>query len=340
MESKLKPQAEMPTQRSLHGAKRRLITFLLVVLLAFFQVIPLSTGKAYAESPIQVFACEPEWAALAQEVGQNLVTVFSATTAQQDPHQVQARPSLIAKLRNADLVICTGAELEVGWLPMLLLQGANGRVQPGMPGYLMAADEVTKLGVPVQIDRAQGDVHAQGNPHIHTDPRNILPVAAKLAQRLAQIDSVHAETYQKQAQAFAQRWDTALVKWQNRAAPLKGVGVVTHHLYWIYLEAWLGLVDQGTLEPKPGVPPSASHLDGLLTRLKTHPAKMVIRSPYDAPQASAFLADRLNIPQVVLPGTVGGTPQAHDLFALFDDTLERLLKAINASNPHSENQKP
>src|SRR3954471_4775548 len=128
--------------------------------------------RAETARALDVFACEPEWAALAQELGGNIVTASSATTARQDPHQVQARPSLIARLRSADLVVCTGAELEIGWLPVLLRQAANSRVQPGSPGYFEAARSVRLLDVPTRLDRAEGDIHAAGNPHIQTDPRN------------------------------------------------------------------------------------------------------------------------------------------------------------------------
>ena len=127
---------------------------------------------------LRVFACEPEWGALAQELGGDLVDVSVATTALQDPHQIQAKPSLIARARNADLVVCTGAELEIGWLPVLLQQSGNAKVQPGQPGNFAAADYVRKLEVPTQLDRSQGDVHAAGNPHIQTDPRNIAQVAS------------------------------------------------------------------------------------------------------------------------------------------------------------------
>ena len=158
-------------------------------------VLPLALLAAPAQAALRVFACEPEWAALAQEIGGDLVDASSATTALQDPHQIQAKPSLIARVRNADLVLCTGAELEIGWLPQLLQQSGNAKVQPGQPGNLAAADFVRKLEVPTQLDRSQGDVHAAGNPHIQTDPRNIAAVATALAARLQQLDTAHAAQY-------------------------------------------------------------------------------------------------------------------------------------------------
>src|SRR5204863_8947437 len=175
-----------------------------------------------AHAALRVFACEPEWGALAQELGGKLVDVAVATNALQDPHQIQAKPSLIARARNADLVACTGAELEIGWLPVLLQQSGNAKVQPGQPGNFAAADYVRKLEVPTQLDRAQGDVHAAGNPHIQTDPRNIALVATALAARLAQIDGANAAQYAQREADFTQRWQQAMARWTAQAAPLKG----------------------------------------------------------------------------------------------------------------------
>jgi zinc/manganese transport system substrate-binding protein len=285
-------------------------------------------AAAPASAALNVFACEPEWAALAVELGGGAVEAFSATTGRQDPHQIQARPSLIARMHRADLVVCTGAELEIGWLPILLRQSANGKVQPGAPGYFEASQAVTLLDVPASVDRAQGDVHAQGNPHLHLDPRNIAQVAAALAARLAELDPERAGLYRARLQDFARRWAAAIARWEARAAPLKRLPVVIHHKDWTYLIAWLGMRQAGLLEPKPGVPPSTSHLDALMARLKAQPARMVIRSAYQDDRPARYVADRAGIPEVVLPYTVGGDQEATDLFALFDDTLNRLLVGV------------
>jgi zinc/manganese transport system substrate-binding protein len=279
-----------------------------------------------AAAKVNVFACESDWAALATEIGGDLVSSTSATTAFQDPHQIQARPSLIARLRNADLLICNGGELEIGWLPVLLLQSANGRIQPGTPGYVMVADLLTLQDIPALADRALGDVHPRGNPHVQTDPRHIARAAQVLAERLGILDPDHAERYLARYRDFSQRWEEAMQRWEAKAAPLRGVPVVAHHKAWTYLFSWLGMPEAGYLEPKPGVPPSSAHLNALLAHLKVNPARMVIRSPYDAPQASEFVADRLGIPMVLLPFSVGGTPEAKNLFDLFDDTIDRLLQ--------------
>ncbi len=279
-----------------------------------------------AQAALRVLACEPEWGALAQVLGGAAVEVSVATNALQDPHQIQAKPSLIARTRNADLLVCTGAELEIGWLP-LLLQAAPAKLQPGQPGHFMAADFVRKLDVPGQLDRAQGDVHAAGNPHIQTDPRRIAQVAAALSARLQQIDPAQAAVYAKAHAEFAQRWQQALLKWSAQAAPLKGLPVVSQHKAFVYLFDWLGLVEVAVLEPKPGVEPSASHLQSVLAGLKATPARMVLHAAYQDGRPAEWLSRQTGLPVVKLPFTVGGSDGAKDLFGLFDDTLARLLAA-------------
>jgi zinc/manganese transport system substrate-binding protein len=293
----------------------------LLLCLAFL----LSTSSAGA---LEVFACEPEWGALAKELGGDKVDVFVATTARQDPHQIQARPSLIARLRTADLVVCSGAELEIGWMPMLLRQGANGRVQPGGPGYFEAAQYVRLLEVPTRLDRAEGDIHAAGNPHVQTDPRNIAAVAQALAGRMQQIDPADAAAIAGRAQNFQARWAAAMQRWQQQAAPLRGTAIATYHRSWAYLEDWLGLREAANIEPKPGIPPSGQYLAQLIAELPARGVRGVIYSAYEDPRASEFVAQRIGVTAIMLPYTVGGTDRARDLFGLFDDTVDRLTQGL------------
>ena len=276
-------------------------------------------------SALNIFACTPEWGALAKEVGGDRVTVYTATTALQDPHRIEARPSLIARARSADLVVCTGAELEVGWLPLVQTQSGNAKIQTGRPGYFEAADFVALIEKPARLDRSLGDIHAAGNPHIHLDPRNVAEVAAGLSERMATLDKANAGYFQEQTRLFLGRWREAMARWENEAAPLKGFPLVVHHRTLSYLVAWLGMQEVGALEPKPGLPPSTASLTELLGRLKQTPAKAVVRAAYEDPRPSAWLAERAGIPAVMLPYTVGGTDKAKDLFGLYDDTLARLL---------------
>lgn len=281
---------------------------------------------APAAAALKVFTCEPEWASLVQELGGTQVTVASATTALQDPHHIEARPSLIAKTRQADLLVCTGAGLEAGWLPPLLRTAGNARVQPGQPGFFEAAGAVTLLESKTRADRAEGDVHPEGNPHLHLDARNIVRVAEALAARLKLLDPANAAHYETRAADFAHRWQAALKRWEAEALSLKGMPVVYHHRSWVYLAHWLGLKEVGVLEPKPGLPPTVAHLTQLLAQLKLQPARAILRSAYEDGRADAWLAERARIPALVLPYTVGAEG-ADDLFRLFDITLARLKEA-------------
>ena len=284
------------------------------------------TLAAPALAALSVFATVPEWGALVEELGGDKVKVYVATNALQDPHHVEAKPSLIARARSADLVVATGAELEIGWLPLVTQQAGNPAIQPGKPGYFEAAPYVTLLDKPTRLDRAEGDVHPGGDPHIQTDPRNIAKVAAPLADRLAQLDPQNAAYYRERYRAFAERWTAAIAKWEKDAAPLKGAPVVVQHKAFTYLIAWLGMKEIAALEPKPGVEPTTAHLAEVLALLERQPAKMVLRAAYQNGRASEWIAERAKINVVVLPFTVGGDEQAKDLYGFFDDTIARLLK--------------
>lgn len=280
-----------------------------------------------AHARLNVFACEPEWSALADEIGGSLVKSTSATHALQDPHYVEARPSLISKVRKADLVICSGAQLEIGWLSMLLGKANNPRVLPGRDGFLEASTFVARLDVPDSVDRAQGDMHPQGNPHIQMNPHNISRVARALGERMALLDPENAEAYATGTEDFLARWESAIAGWEARARPLAGQRVVCHHKSWVYLEDWLQLEEVATLEPVPGIPPTAAHLSALLEELGTDGsgADAIIRSPFQSAKASEWLQEHTGIPAVMLPLTVGGSEGADNLFGLFDDVLDRLL---------------
>jgi len=289
---------------------------LIAVLLAVW--LPMSANA------LNVFSCEPEWAALVQEVAGDNVTITQATTAFQDPHMLQARPSLIAGARSADLLICTGADLEIGWLPLLLRRSGNPGIQPGSPGYFMAADYVRRIEIPASVDRSQGDVHPQGNPHIHLHPRNIERVAEALADRLGQLDSANAEAYRANADDFLRRWNEARDRWEEQAASLAGLRLVSHHRSFSYLADWLDLDIVATLEPKPGIPASGAHLSRLLEQLTPAPPAGIIRAPFENEKPAHWLSDRLSIPVIEMAFTVGGSDEATDLFGLYEQTIATL----------------
>jgi zinc/manganese transport system substrate-binding protein len=285
----------------------------------------LLAGSAHAA--VNVLACEPEWESLVNELGGDKVKVSSATNALQDPHRVEARPGLIARTRNADLLVCTGLELEVGWLPVLVQQSGNTRIAPGQPGHFEAGNLVPRLDVPSKLDRSDGDVHAAGNPHIQQNPHNIALVSVALAKRLGEVDPANAAYYQGRLANFTARWNAAMAKWEQQGAGLRGVAVVEHHKNMEYLMGWLGMRQVGTLEPKPGVEPSAAHLGELLAQLQRQPAKMVLRAAYQDGRASQWLSEHAHIPAVAVPFTVGADDKSKDLFALFDSTIARLTDA-------------
>jgi zinc/manganese transport system substrate-binding protein len=280
------------------------------------------------QAALNIFATVPEWGALAKEIGGDKVEVFTATGGLQDPHHIQARPSLIAHARSADLLVATGAELEIGWLPVVQRESGNARIQVGQTGYFEAARNVTMLELPTRLDRSEGDVHAGGNPHIQTDPRNFLKVGEALTARMAEMSPADAAAYHANWKSFSERWRSAIARWEKQAAPLRGVPIAVQHKAFPYLEDWLGLKEVAALEPKPSVEPSVAQLSRLLTQVAANPPRLVMCSAYQSPQPSEWFGREAKVPVVVLPFTVGGSERAKDLFGLFDDTIDRLLAAV------------
>jgi zinc/manganese transport system substrate-binding protein len=287
----------------------------------------LVSGALPANAALKVLATTPDWGALTQELGGEHVNVYVATTALQDVHRVEAKPSLVARARTADLVVATGAELEIGWLPVLIQESGNSRIQPGASGYFEAASALRLLEIPSKLDRAMGDIHPLGNPHVQLDPHNIAAVARALTVRLTQLDPGQAAFYAARAKDFDARWTDATKRWEAKAAPLKGAQVVIMHRDQAYLCHWLGLTEEASIEPKPGVPPTAAYLGTLVGKLTTAPPKLILLNAYNDPKAADWLSERVHAPAVVLPFSVGGSPEAKDLFGLFDDTLNKLLAA-------------
>jgi zinc/manganese transport system substrate-binding protein len=292
-----------------------------VALLIFAAALP-------AHAALKVLATTSDWGALVKEIGGEQVNVYVATSALQDVHRVDAKPSLVARARTADLVVATGAELEIGWLPVLIQESGNRRIQPGNPGYFEATSVLTLAEKPERFDRSLGDIHPQGNPHVQLDPHNIARVAKALTERLSQLDGAHAEYYQQRAKDFDTRWQAATQRWESQAAPLKGTQVVVMHSDQAYLCRWLGLKQIAAIEPKPGMPPTAGYLGQLVTKLKATPPRVIMLNAYNDPKAAKWLSERVQAPTVVLPFSVGGTPEAKDLFGLFDDTISRLLAVL------------
>jgi len=285
-------------------------------------------GAAFpAHAALRILATTSDWGSLATELGGDKVNVYTATSALQDVHKVDAKPSLVARARTADLVVANGAELEIGWLPVLLQESGNAKVRPGTHGYFEAASFVKLTDIPTSVDRSMGDVHPLGNPHVQLDPHNVAEVAKALSARLAAIDGVNASYYQQRGADFQARWQQAMAGWDATAAQLKGTPVVVIHQDQSYLCRWIGLNRLAAIEPKPGVPPSAGYLAQLTTQLTASKPKMILRNAYNDPKAADWLSEKIGVPVVMLPFSVGGTREAKDLFGLFDDTLRRLTEA-------------
>lgn len=285
-------------------------------------VLLLASASSFAK--LQIFACEPEWAALSAELAGEQADIFTATTALQDPHHIEARPSLIARMRNADLVVCSGAELETGWLPLLLRTSANPKVQLNQPGYFEAAMQVERLDIPAQLDRSAGDVHSQGNPHVHLDPHRLLKIGAALSARLQAIDADNADKHHQRLQQWNADFSRAIAQWEQQAAGLRGKKVVVYHDNWKYLVEWLQLKQIATIEPRPGIPPSGADQKRLLEKLAADKPAAILVAAFENAKAAHWLGEKMQVPVIVLPFTAGGDEQSADLPALFTRTLQLL----------------
>ncbi|WP_252177823.1 zinc ABC transporter substrate-binding protein [Endozoicomonas sp. 4G] len=294
------------------------------LLLASALALPVSSHAA-----LTVFACEPEWAALSAEIAPE-ATIYTATTALQDPHHIQARPGLISKMRKADIAVCSGAELEIGWLPVLQMKSANPNVQSGDKGLFFAADQIETIDKLEKVDPTMGDVHPQGNPHLHLDPYRMVKVAQALAERMAKLDPQHKDEYLANAKKLSEEWETHIKRWEKEAAPLKGKTLITYHSDFDYLLKWLGVNVAADLEPKPGLPPSTRHLASLLELSEKTHIDAIVYASYQDRKGADWLSQKAGVPAIELPMTVGGSEQSSNLISLYDDLIQKLLKATSA----------
>ncbi|HSM91336.1 MAG TPA: zinc ABC transporter substrate-binding protein [Anaeromyxobacteraceae bacterium] len=282
-----------------------------------------------ARAALHVVTTTEGLAALAREVAGDGASVESLSRGTQDPHFVDANPILALKLRGADLLVDVGLDLEIGWLPPLVTQSRNARIQPGGPGRLTAASAVTVLDVPTgPVDRSVGDLHPAGNPHFLADPRRAVRVAGAIAERLAALDPGGAAAYRGRAAAFAKRMDAALARWGAALAPLKGRAVFTHHRTLVYFLDWAGLRSDGEMEPRPGTPPPPAHLADLVQRAKRDGVRACLVEGYYDPRSDALVARLSGAKLVVLPGDVGGDPAASGYERWIDLLVGRVAEAL------------
>jgi zinc/manganese transport system substrate-binding protein len=284
-----------------------------------------AAAPARAAAALKVVTTTEGLAALAREVGGDQVQVESLSRGIQDPHFVDANPMLAVKLRNADLLVDVGLDLEIGWLPPLVNQSRNAQIQPGGPRRLTAASAVQVLDVPTgTVSRAEGDLHPGGNPHYLTDPRRAAQVAAAIAAKLSQLDGKHAAAYDQQLKAFQGKLGAAQARWSQELAPLRGRKIFTRHRTMTYFFDWSGLVGDGELEPRPGVPPPPAHLADLVQVARRDAVKAISVENYYDTKSADVVARYSGAKVVLIPGDVGGEPGI-DTYEKYVDTVVRRL---------------
>lgn len=282
--------------------------------------------KAFA---LNVFTCEPEWKSLTEEITKDKADVYSATNATQDVHYIQAKPSLIAKIRKADMVVCSGADLEIGWLPLILRKAGSAKVQEGGENLIYAAQYVQTIEKPTRIDRADGDVHPNGNPHLHLNPYNVLKVGKVIADKLSEIDSENSEFYQKNFADFSAKMNSQIKTWEQRAQPIKGTNVITNHKNMSYLFDWLKIKTIGTLEPKPGIPATSKHLNELKSITEQNKIAFIAYAPFESSKPAEWLSKESGVKAIVLPYTIGGNKETNNLFDLYQNSIDLMLNATD-----------
>jgi len=303
---------------------RSKLTFLKCSLAMMVATAAIISSPAMA---LNIFVCEPEWKAFLHSHAPN-ATIYSATTGKQDPHYVQARPSLIAKMRQADMAMCSGAELEVGWLPMLQARSNNRAVQNGALSMVYASDFIGMLDTHDHVDRSMGDIHAQGNPHVQFALGQMISLSRSITQRLQKIDPNNAAEYHANSLKFQTQWREKLGQWKRKAAPLRGKHVVGYHQTYRYLYDWLGMHQIADLEPKPGVAPTTAHLQSL-TKLNPKAFDVIVYSSHQDPRAAEWLQEFTAKPVVELPLTVA---KDQPLDEMVDQVLDQLLNVL-VTNP-------
>ena len=278
---------------------------------------------------LHVVSSIPTLGSLAKEVGSKRIEVESLGKGFQDPHFVEPKPSLMLVLNRADLLLHVGLELEIGWLPPLILGSRNPKIQPGELGYLDCSRAIPVLDIPTtKVDRSMGDIHPQGNPHYWLPPGNAKIIAREIAQRLVQLDPDGKSEYEKNLAGFEARVDAKAKEWAAQAAKLKGVKVATYHKSWSYVSQWLGLQEVGYVEPKPGIPPDPQHLSRLISVMKQDGARLLLMEDFYNKSVASLVAEKAGAKLLDLPTDVGATPLIKDWFSLVDTVVKALSSAV------------
>jgi len=302
-----------------------------LILAALFG-LAFSAAVPRAEAALNVVTTTTDLASIVSEVGGDKVTVESLARGYQDPHFVEAKPSFVLKLHQADLLVLVGRDLEIGWLPALITQSRNARIQPGADGYFDASLTAKILDLPTgQITRAMGDVHPLGNPHYWLDPENGRRIAKAVQAKLAQKDAANAAYYAQRAADFDRRLTEAQQRWKSMMAPYKGLKVVTYHRSWPNFADAFGLDVIGYIEPKPGIPPTPQHTLDVIQAMKAQQVKLILVEPYFDLKTPNSIASQTGGKVLVLPPSVGGVKGADDYLKLFETEISLLVAAIKAT---------
>jgi len=296
----------------------------LKLVIALILILPLSV-----HAKVRIVATTQDLAAIAHAIGGNLVTIDSLTRGTRDPHFAQAKPSMIRRVYRADLLLLIGAEMEIGWLPPLLQSARNGKVLPGNPGYLDLSLTVPLLGKPKgAVTRDMGDVHAQGNPHYWLNPENGLLIANAIAQRLSEIDADNTATFQKNFKDFQAKLTNKIAQWKLSLSSLKEKPIISYHTSFIYLADIFGFRIVNQVEPKPGISPTASHLNELVSQINRDKIKLLIIEPYYERKSADYLKKQTGIQVIVVPQSVGAKDNIKDYFDLFDSIVDAFRKGV------------
>ncbi|WP_299238330.1 zinc ABC transporter substrate-binding protein [Sulfurihydrogenibium sp.] len=289
-----------------------------------FLLILLTFGFVKAE--IKVVATYPYIASITKEIVKEKAQVDYLASGNLDPHFIVPKPSLTVKLRNADLLIINGAGLEIGWLPPLLNQASNRKINPGSNGFLDLSQYINLIEKPENVSRAMGDVHPEGNPHFHLDPYNVPIISQVITEKLCKLDGSNCDYYKNNLSDFKKRWNEKLAVWNSKMASLKGVKVYQYHKLFDYFLKRYGIISVDTIEPLPGIPPTAKHLEELILKSKSENVKMILQDVYHPIKPAKYISEKMGLKIVVLPHDAGAVEEAKDMFSLFDTIVERMNK--------------
>ncbi len=295
------------------------------IVVLVLSLIMLSATAVRAKS-LRVIVSYPYMASIVEQIGRDRLKVDYLARGDYDPHTIVPKPSFIAKVRRADLLVINGAQLEIGWVPPLIKQANNPAVNPGTEGFLELSRHVDLIDVPTSVSRSQGDVHPDGNPHFYLDPHNIPPVARAIADRLAKLDHRNASYFRGNCNDFIAKFNAKTKEWDSQLQKCRGMEVIEYHKNFDYLLHRCNMRLVGTVEPLPGIPPTSKHVNKLESVISASKVKFIIHDVYHPDDASRHLSQKHGIKLVVLPHDVGAVPEAGDIFKLYDEIVRRLSK--------------